>query len=230
MSKEDRALGEAREQERIGGDAGLDRFIDPDAAATDGWAELIGRVERREPEIGLRLARAGERAFRRTLVEEFGFRGVVATEDEAVLPAREVADDFQIGGARREAGGLLRRKARGEFPEEAVHGHQARAFLADVADTRPLGVPAVGAVVRVAAFGQAVARPLAVFHHHQDDGAKIPADGPQRIFRRIGVAGQAAGPGDFGELVAADERPVAFAVERAEASADDGRIDERLRA
>ena len=105
-----------------------------------------------------------------------------------------------------------------------MHRHQARAVFADVADARPLGVPAVRAVVRVAALRQAVARPLAVFHDHQDDGAEIPADGPDGILRRIGVAGQAAGAGDFGELVAADERPVALAVERAEAAADGGRV------
>jgi hypothetical protein len=58
--------------------------------------------------------------------------------------------------------------------------------------------------------------------------AEIPADGPDRILGRIGVAGQAAGPGDFGELVAADERPVALAVEGAERAARDRRVDERL--
>ena len=84
------------------------------------------------------------------------------------------------------------------------------------------------AVVRVAAFGQAVARPLAFFHHHEDHRAEIPADGPDRVLGRVGVAGQAAGSGDFGELVAADERPVAFAVEGAERAARDRRVDERL--
>ena len=153
MGEEDRAFREAREQERVGGDAGLDRFIGPDAAAADGRTELVGRVERREPEVGLRLAGTGERAFRGTLVEEFGFSGVVATEDEAALPGREVADDLEVGGARRDAGGMLGREVRGEFPEESVHGHQAGAFLADVADARPFGVPAVRAVVRMAALG-----------------------------------------------------------------------------
>ena len=228
MSKEDRALREAREQERIGGDAGLDWFVGPDAAAADGRTELIGRVERGEPEIGLRLAGACERALGGPLVEELGLGGVIAAEDEASLPRSEVADDLQVGGARREAGGLLRREVRGEFPEEPVHGHQTRACFADVTDARPLGVPAMRAVVRVAALGQAIARPLAVFHDHQDDGAEIPADGPERVLRRIGIAGQAAGSGDFGELVAADERPVAFAVEGAERAARDRRIDERL--
>ena len=228
VREEDRALGETGEEEGVGGDAGFRGFVHPHAAPAEGRAELVRRVERGEPEVGLRLAGAGERALGGTLVEELRFGGVVATEDEATLPRREVADDLEVGGARRDAGGLLGREVRGELPEEPVHGHQARAFLADVADARPFGVPAVCAVVRVAALRQAVARPLAVFHHHEDDRAEIPADGPDRILGRVGVAGEAAGPGDFGELVAADERPVACAVEGAERAARDRRVDERL--
>ena len=86
----------------------MDGFVYPDAATADGRAELIRRVERGEPEVRLRLAGAGERALGGTLIEELGLGGVVAAEDEAVLPAGEVADDLEVGGARRDAGGMFR--------------------------------------------------------------------------------------------------------------------------
>ena len=149
----DGSLRKTFQEECIRRHAGLDGFVDPDAAAADGRPELVGFVEGSEPEVRLRLAGAGERALGGTLIEEFGFRGVVAAEDEAVLPAREVADDLEVGGARRNASRVFRREAGGEFPKEAMHGHQARAFFADVADTRPLGIPAMRTVIRVAAFG-----------------------------------------------------------------------------
>lgn len=88
-----------------------------------------------------------------------------------------------------------------------MHGHEELVAFADFADARPFGVPAVGAVVAVAAFGEAVGVPLVFMQAHEDERAVVPADGPEGI-GVIGVAGDAAGAADFGELVAADELPV----------------------
>ncbi len=97
MLHEHRALGEAGEEEGIGGDAGFHGFVHPYAAAADRRAELVRRVERSEPEVGLRLAGAGERALGGTLVEELGLGGVVTAEDQTPLPRSEVADDLEVG-------------------------------------------------------------------------------------------------------------------------------------
>ena len=97
-------------------------------------------------------------------------------------------------------------KVLGKSPEAAVHGHQQR-VLADVADARPLGVPAVRAVVAVAGLGQAEGVPLAAVEQHEDERAMIPADAPEAVVAgRIAV--DATGTGDIGELVAADDGPL----------------------
>ena len=103
-------------------------------------------------------------------------------------------------------------KSARELPEHAVHGHQVVGlpFRAHVADARPLRVPAVGAVVAVAGFGQAVEVPAALssFAYAQQQGFMVPARGPDGIGIGVGVAIDAAGAGYLDELVAAHHFPV----------------------
>ena len=88
----------------------------------------------------------------------------------------------------------------GEVPEHAVHRHEEVVALADLADAWPLGVPAVGTVVTVAGFGEAVAVPFALVETHQDERAGVPTGGPDRVGGWVWVAVDSAGSGDFGEL------------------------------
>ena len=148
----------------------------------------------------------GEVALGAALVEEFAFSGVVAAEDDLVAPAGEVADDLEVIGAWGEAGGVGGVEIFREAPEGAMHRHEQIGF-ADVADAGPLGVPTVRAVVRMRGFREAVAVPRAMVEDLENERAEIPADGPERIGGGIFVAGEAAGAGNFGELVAADDGP-----------------------
>ena len=172
------------------------------------------------------MTRARQRPLGGALVKKLGLRGVVATKHQAILPAGEVADDLEVVGAWRDARGVFGGEARGEGPERTVHRHEALAGFADVADARPFGIPAVGAIVGVARLRQTETRPLAVFHHHQDQGAEIPTNRPDRVLGWVGVAGESTWSSDFRELIAADEGPVAGAIEGAQGTADDSGIFE----
>ena len=211
VAESQHAVVVAVEEERLAHLAGGEGVAQPDRAAADGRAEAVEARGIDEPEVGVGLHRGAARRFKGTVVQELFLRRVVAAEDHAVVPAREVADHFEVIGTRGDAGGTLEREGGRKAPEGAVHGGQ-QILLADLADARPLGVPAVRAVIGVAAFRQAVGVPLPVLQQHQDQRAVVPAQGPDRIGVRIGVAGDAAGAGDLGELVLADERPVALAL------------------
>src|SRR5207244_2071952 len=128
-------------------------------------------------------------------------------EDEAVLPAREVADNFEIGAAWDDAGGVLRGEGAREFPEHAVHRHEQIGFT-DVANAGPFGIPAVRAIVAVAGFRQTEGLPFPPVEQHEDERFRIPADAPDGIGLRMFATGNAAGAGDLRELVAPHELPV----------------------
>ncbi len=96
-----------------------------------------------------------------SLIQKLLLRRVVAAEHQAVVPAGEVPDDFQVGRARTDARCVLGGESLGEFPEHPVHGHKIiRLTLGThVADAGPFCVPAVGAIVAVAGFGKTVKTP-----------------------------------------------------------------------
>ena len=166
----------AREQKGIGSFSSRHRITQPDRAAGERGAEPVGSLGVGEPEIGLRLAGAFDAALDLAFVEELGLGRVIATEDEAALafpararlPAAEVTDDFEIRGARADAGGVRGTEGLRETPEHPVHGHEQVAF-ADLADARPLGVPAVRAVVAVTGLGQAEGAPLTTVEQHKNE-------------------------------------------------------------
>jgi hypothetical protein len=81
--------------------------------------------------------------------------------------------------------------------------------LADVADARPLGIPALCAIVGVARLWHAKGVPLAGIEEHEDKRAMVPADAPDGIGGGVRVTGDAAEPGDVGELIPADDAPIA---------------------
>ena len=88
-----------------------------------------------------------------------------------------------------------------------MHRHQ-QILLANLADARPLGVPTVRSVVAVTAFWQTVAVPDSGIETHQDQRAVIPAHAPHGIRFWFLCAVNAAGAGDFGELIPPHELPI----------------------
>ena len=158
----------AGEEEGVGRRVFFHGIVEPHGAAADDGAEAVELRGFDEPEVGLRLAGGGEGALGFAFVEELALRGVVAAEDEAVAPAGEVADNFEVIGTWRQAGGVGGVEVFREAPERAVHRHEQIGFT-DVADAGPLGVPAVGAVVAVAGFWEAIAVPRAVVEDLQDE-------------------------------------------------------------
>ena len=163
-----RAMRIAGEHISIARYVGFHRLVKPHRAAPDGRAKLVEPRRLGEPQVRLRSAGADDFALGLAFVEELALRRVIAAEDELIIPAAEVADDLQVVRARREAGGISGAEGLGELPERAVHGHEELA-AADLADARPLGVPAVRAVVAVRAFRQAEAVPLPGVEHLQNE-------------------------------------------------------------
>ena len=108
----------------------------------------------------------GMLVFEGAFVEEFRLGRIIASEHHASLPGREISDHAEVIRNRRDAPAVRPREVAGKPPERAVHGHK-QIRLADVANPRPLAVPAVRAVVRVAGFGQPVRVPVAFFKEHQ---------------------------------------------------------------
>ena len=158
----------AGEEEGVGGRVFFHGVIEPHGAAADDGAEAVELRGFDEPEVGLRLAGGGEGALGFAFVEELALGGVVAAEDDAVAPAGEVADDFEVIGTWRQAGGVGGVEVFREAPECAVHRHEQIGFT-DVADAGPLGVPAVGAIVGVAGFREAVGVPRAAVEDLKDE-------------------------------------------------------------
>ena len=229
MEQVQRPVAVAAEQVGLADRAGGDVILQPDRTAANHRAELVEAGGLDEPKVRLRPPGTGQVSLGLALVEEFAPGGVIAAEHQAVAPARKVADHLQVVAARPDAGAGGRREGFGKAPEGAVHGHQQRTF-ADVADARPLGVPAVGAVVAVAGLRQAVALPAPLVQAHEQQRAMVPARAPDRIGVRMRAAVNAAGTGDFGELVAAHELPVLTgAAPLAERAARRGGIGEHAR-
>ena len=123
-------------------------------------AEFAGCLRAGEPQIRLRLAHAVDAAFDFAFVEKLRLRRIIAAEDEAIIPAAEVADHLHVGAADTDAVCIGSGEGAREAPESAVHGHEQIVF-ANVTNARPFGVPAVGTVVAVADFRQTKRMPLA---------------------------------------------------------------------
>ena len=171
MSEVQATMFEAVKEEGVRRRVGGYVFRFPYHAASDLRAEAIDLIRFHEPEIGLGLG-GGDLSFVFTLVQKFGFGSVVATENDVIAPAREVAYDFQIVGARRNAGGVFAAESFWETPHRAVHSHE-EIIIADFTDAWPLGVPAVCAVVGVRGFGHAVKRPTSVWLAQREDGGFV---------------------------------------------------------
>ena len=105
-----------------------------------------------------------------------------------------------------------------------MHRHQEIA-LADIANPRPLGVPAMCAIVAVAGLREAVGLPCAVLPTHQDQGAVVPPNTPDGVIWRL-IPGDAPRCGDFSELVATDDGP-AGAIPFGEAATRNGWVFQR---
>lgn len=97
-------------------------------------------------------------------------------------------------------------KVFGESPKHTVHGHEQVGFT-DIANAGPFRIPAVGSIVAVAGFGETVGMPCTLRSAHEDERAMVPADGPDWVGGVL-VARDAAGSGDFGELVTSDDLPI----------------------
>src|SRR5690606_38791792 len=112
-------------------------------------------------------------------------------------------DDFEISRAGADTGRIPGSKLSGEFPEQAVHGHQVvrAAGRAYVAYTWPFGIPSVRPVVAVAGFWQAVERPFPRIAYAQHNGFVVPAGSPDRVGFGVGIPVDAAGAGHFHKLV-----------------------------
>ncbi len=151
-----------------------------------------------EPQVRLRLVDEAVPA---------GDRRVVAAEHHPILPAAEIRRDFQMAGDGSQPGGVRGRKTGRKIVPQPVHVHQVFALGSDLPDAGPFGVPAVAGNVRVAADRQAVSRPAAAVEQLEQDGTTVPTGGPDRI-GLAGVALDAAGPGDFVELVLLHNRPI----------------------
>ena len=106
-----------------------------------------------------------------------------------------------------------------------MHGHQEILF-ADVANAWPLGIPTVGTVIRMRAFGQSIGCPLALMQAHQNQRAMIPTDRPQGSIGAFGFAHDTTWASDLGELIAAHHRPfLGLAIPLGKHTAGRARID-----
>ena len=179
---------------RLGGNV----VVDPDPAPAGRSAALGEFLPLSEPQVRLRLVDEAVPA---------GDRRVVAAEHHPILPAAEIRRDFQMAGDGPQPGGVRGRKTGRKIVPQPVHVHQVFALGSDLPDAGPFGVPAVAGNVRVAADRQAVSRPAAAVEQLEQDGTTVPTGGPDRI-GLAGVALDAAGPGDFVELVLLHNRPI----------------------
>ncbi len=164
------------------------------------------------------MAGRGDGAFRFARAEEGAFRRDVAAEDDAPIPGAKIAGDAKVGRAWGQAGGVGAGEGSGKAPETSVHGHEQVVF-ADVADARPLGMPAVRAVVGVGGLGQPPGAPSAVIETLEQQRTLVPTHGPEGIGVGMLVAVDAARAGDFGKLRAPDELEISGAGPFAERAA-----------
>lgn len=115
--------GEAGDEKGLAGGLGRYGILEPNAAARENRPEVVELIRGEEPKVGLRL-RWRDFSFGATLVEELILGGIVTTQDDAIVPAAEVADHFQVGAAGCDAGGVCGGEVLGESPKHAMHGHE----------------------------------------------------------------------------------------------------------
>ena len=189
---------------RLRGGRGGDVFLIPDAAdAFRAFAVERERVLFHEEEIRVHPAVEG-------IAEG---RSVVATHDDPAVPIGVIDNHLVEGGERADAAGVVRRKVRGKLVHQPVLVHEEfSGRQADVADARPLDMPAACVVVGMGGFGETILVPTGDgIAAHQDDRAVVPAHRPDR-FVGSDLASDAAGAGDFVDLDALDEFPLAEVV------------------
>ena len=133
----------------VGDCARLDVLALPYRASTDCRTERVEVLWFKEPKRTVGLSGRTDAALCLALVEELVLCSIVATKHHFVAPSAEVSDDLEIVGARTDASRVLGAHRRREVPERAVHRHKDVIALADFADARPLGVPAVRTIVAV---------------------------------------------------------------------------------
>ena len=78
-------------------------IITPNGTASRNGSEMIQHRGVDEPEIGVADVRCCERAFSFALVQELTLGRVITSQNDAILPAAKVADDFQVSAPRTDA-------------------------------------------------------------------------------------------------------------------------------
>jgi hypothetical protein len=202
------AVKEERNRRLFSGDG----VVHPPAAKAGRLALGMQVVPRREPKIRIRLAHDVHVAAQAESGMEVRLGRVVAGEHDAPVMAGEIARDFQVRTDGPQPGSIVGAEANGKVePAAVLVGQQLRRLTArgrdDLADARPLGVPAVLPVVRVVGLGQPELVPRAAVQQHEHQRPLVPAHRPQRAFVRR-RAMDAARAGHLGELAAADQSPL----------------------
>ena len=204
------------EEIRIGGDVGVRRVVEPRRAAPKRRTKGIDFRRFDKPKVRVAPTGALNASLERARIQKFVLRRIVASKDDATVPIRKVADHLQIRRTRANSARLPRSEIAREAPELTVHRRKIILRVADLANTRPLRIPAVRAVVAVRRFRKTIRRPLPFVKNVEENGANVPAKRPQRFLTRLppvnsvrsGRLGELRTTNDLPTLIGALPRPL----------------------
>src|SRR5690554_5945256 len=172
----------SRKKEGFRWDVLLDGFGDINSSSGRIRSQTVGLVQRGKPQVGIGLPRSFYSPFDGPFVEELPVSRIITAKYQLVVPSGIIADNFQIGRPWPNPRTVFPTEGARKIPKHAMHGHRIIGLFrrAHIPDSGPFGIPAVGPVVAVARFGQAVKGPFTIPYPYQY-GFVIPTRHPDRI-------------------------------------------------